>query len=626
MKLSSKINVNDTSDVDFRIKGALLVTAPNGNDLWFVGENQKINWTATGTVNPVKIEVSNGSGWETINASVIGIEGTNSYNWTVFSNASESCLIRVSDARGGFSDVNDTSNNTFYIRPQINVTEPQTGANVPAYVANTTAIRWTATGTTVDTVNIEYSANNGQNWTTFATNVNVNNGSNYLWPLTPSSKTTDGFIRVSDSDNPNVNGSSGKFNIIGNILLNSPNGGQLWSVVSTHPITWTSTAVDFVNVSFSVNNGSSWIPLNSTVPAGYNNVTWTISNSTQVTDRAVIKLEDADNPAVVFDTSNATFNITPVFDITAPESGAPVVAEEPYNINWTTNGSNIGNVILQYSTDDGSTWKYIIPDGDHSVSSTPPFYWSSANGSILSSQCQMRITYLNNSQVNNTGSSWFYIRGNITVTRPDDPSGLTWKIGTIEDITWTQKGNITKVDIKYSNDSGGNWSTIESAFPVPSNHTYQWNITNAYQPSYQQGLIKILDNTPGVGNVNDTSDNAFTLQGKLTLNSPTNQSTVYTYDASLTNTTITWSKLGNIKKVMLRYSTNNGTSYPNTIQRNDTNSSYVWTIPDAIGTGLKVNVTDEANSNVFNESNYSFAIKGSIQVISPNTNVSWTRG
>ena len=51
---SATIDVNDTSNSAFKIKGNVNVTVPNtGNEIWYVNGSAAINWTANGTVNPV---------------------------------------------------------------------------------------------------------------------------------------------------------------------------------------------------------------------------------------------------------------------------------------------------------------------------------------------------------------------------------------------------------------------------------------------------------------------------------------------------------------------------------------------------------------------------------------------
>ena len=56
------------------------------------------------------------------------------------------------------------------------------------------------------------------------------------------------------------------------------------------------------------------------------------------------------------------------------------------------------------------------------------------------------------------------------------------------------------------------------------------------------------------------------------------------------------------------------------------NLSYSWTVPDKIGTQLKVKITDLGDATVIDESNANFTIKGSVTVGLPNGGETWIVG
>jgi hypothetical protein len=49
-------------------------------------------------------------------------------------------------------------------------------------------------------------------------------------------------VQVYDVDNTSIVGVSGVFNIVGNLSITSPLGGEQWAVGAAHNITWTSSA------------------------------------------------------------------------------------------------------------------------------------------------------------------------------------------------------------------------------------------------------------------------------------------------------------------------------------------------------------------------------------------------
>jgi hypothetical protein len=90
----------------------VLVTAPNGGELYAVGDNTNITWQSSG-VSTVTIELSvnNGQSWSTIASGVSASSG--SYAWTVPNNTSTTCLIRINGSLK--SGTSDESNNVFTI-------------------------------------------------------------------------------------------------------------------------------------------------------------------------------------------------------------------------------------------------------------------------------------------------------------------------------------------------------------------------------------------------------------------------------------------------------------------------------------------------------------------------------
>jgi len=620
------IEVNDTSNATFKVKGSVVVTAPNGGEIWYVNDtNRQIRWSSVGTVSPVKIEYStdNGGNWVVITDNYTGAEGANVYNWTPVPDLkSEECLIKISDNRTAFiTEVTDVSNTSFSVRPIINVTQPASGQNV---IVNsvTTPIRWTYTGTQLSTVNVDYSLDGGTNWTAIASGVAASAGNTYIWPTVPATTSLNGKVRIVDSTNSQVYGYSPTFNIVGALRIVAPNGGEHYKVGSNQSVTWVATSVTSVQAYYSLNNGSAWNAIGSPVAAANGTVAWDIDNNTQVSNAALVKIEDVSNPTVVNDVANATFDVVGVFDITHPESGDVVIAEDAYNITWAKKGIGLNNVILQYSTDYGNNWTNIITTGNNTVPNTGTYFWPSVPADVLSHYCKIRITDPSNAYANDTGAGYFDLRGSVSVTRPT--GGESWDMATIENITWSKKGNIPTVDISYSYNNGTNWTTLATGI-TGSNLIWPWNITAGYQTT-TQGKIKVADSlNPDV--VYDISQGTFGIKGKLTITAPNDPGVVLTYNAAPYS--ITWAKFGTIANVNLSYSTDGGLTYPNAIANNvnvTSGTPYSWGIPDAIGVNLSVKIVDVDNPAVTDVSNNTFAVKGDVLVVSPNGNENWLKG
>ncbi len=90
------------------------------------------------------------------------------------------------------------------------------------------------------------------------------------------------------------------------VTVTAPNGGQTWSVGSSHNITWTSQCLDNVKIEYSTNNGSNWTVEIASTAAGPGTYSWTIPN--EPSDECLVRVSDADDGSPN-DVSNAVFSI-----------------------------------------------------------------------------------------------------------------------------------------------------------------------------------------------------------------------------------------------------------------------------------------------------------------------------
>jgi hypothetical protein len=163
-------------------------------------------------------------------------------------------------------------------------------------------------------VNIQYSTDNGTNWSTIFNGwCGVGNNA-YLWtvPNTPSNQC---IVRITDTNNSLAfDQSDSVFTILAlpTINVTSPNGYETWQVGMSSHITWNSTDVNDVQIDYSINNGNSWIPIINSTPASAGDYLWTVPNTPSTHCR--VKITNVSNPAIN-DISNNNFTITPAVGI-----------------------------------------------------------------------------------------------------------------------------------------------------------------------------------------------------------------------------------------------------------------------------------------------------------------------
>jgi hypothetical protein len=160
--------------------------------------------------------------------------------------------------------------------------------------------------------------------------------------------------------------------------------------------------------------------------------------------------------------------------VTSPNGGETLITGSTSSITWNSTG-NISSVMIDLSTDNGSTWSTIIPstanDGEYSwiVPDTP------------STQCLVRIRDALDGNPSDTGDAVFSIAKTpaIQVTSPN--GGESWMTGATHNITWQSEGSVGDVSIELSTDNGSTWSTIISS--TANDGEYSWTVPDT--PSTQ---------------------------------------------------------------------------------------------------------------------------------------------
>ncbi|MCC6651914.1 MAG: SMP-30/gluconolactonase/LRE family protein, partial [Candidatus Eisenbacteria bacterium] len=138
------------------------------------------------------------------------------------------------------------------------------------------AIAWGSVN--VANVDIEYSVDGGATWLPVASNVPAA-AQAYAWTV-PSTPTTQGLVRVTDSSNPALTDqSNAPFTIsvpVASVALVSPNGLQQWPAGSQRKILFTSANLANVRIEVSANGGGSWTEVVASAPAASGSYLWDV--------------------------------------------------------------------------------------------------------------------------------------------------------------------------------------------------------------------------------------------------------------------------------------------------------------------------------------------------------------
>ncbi|MBN2411308.1 hypothetical protein JXQ31_06415 [candidate division KSB1 bacterium] len=218
---------NNVDDYTLRAQ-QIFVTSPAGGESWVVGSAHDITWNISDFSADVKIEYSTDSGttWTTIAASTAN-DGT--YSWTIPNTPSTNCLVRISDAADGFPwGISPGTFEITSVAQTITVTSPNGGESWAA--SSVHDITWTSSGG-ITNVAIMYSADNGTTWSTVI--ASTPNDGTHSWTL-PASNTSQGLIKVQDTDGTPSDVSNAVFNITTSsvtLSIQSASGEQSETVI-----------------------------------------------------------------------------------------------------------------------------------------------------------------------------------------------------------------------------------------------------------------------------------------------------------------------------------------------------------------------------------------------------------
>jgi len=284
--------------------------------------------------------------------------------------------------------------------------------------------------------------------------------------------------------------------------------------------------------------------------------------------------------------------------VTSPNGGENWFVNSQQNITWTS--SNVNNVNIDYSTNNGGAWLNIASSVPASNGS---YNWTIPN--TPSTECIVRVSSSSVGSVFDISDNVFTIVPLVTVTSPN--GGEDWMTGEQHDITWTSQV-ITDVAIDYSTDSGTNWISVVASTPASSG-SYNWTVPTT--PS-TDCLVRISDASNA--SINDVSDGTFTITAApnpmVTVTAPNGGESWI----AGTNHQITWT-YQDITNVKIEYSTDNGSTWLVVIAlRPAIYGSYNWNVSNTPSTQCLVRISDVDNAAVNDVSDGTFTIEETVSV------------
>ncbi|MBE0672642.1 MAG: hypothetical protein IH588_18860, partial [Anaerolineales bacterium] len=471
--------------------------------------------------------------------------------------------------------------------------------------ASTRTIAWQSQN--VNLLTIAFSADNGATWQTVNAAYPAT-AQSYDW-VVPAQPTTQGRIRLSDSENPAVFALSGLFTIPEPfITLVQP--GTLHTG-NAYAIQWQSSCIFTLNISLSADGGNSWTTLFSSVNALLRYKIWPLPATP---GEYLLRLSDAANPEMTavsepftimempamntakfrggsYDGYSALSNLPPELAITFPTGGELLQGSTLQTIRWERR--NTGRIIILHSLDGGVTWSDTI---QHNYPAEALQYgWTVPN--TPTTAARIRLVSLDQPGLESESNDFTIPDALLLITNAFGQLAT----GTPYPVFWSS-ASVSKVNLAYSSDGGSNWTTFAQNVPalqgfknwtVPASTDQArikiWDADNPYLSDETD--IFVISNLPEAnpakyrGGSYDGYSALSNLPAELAITFPAGGETL---NGSAVQT-IRWERQ-NTGRIKILLSFDGGLTWNDTIQHNYPAEAlqYAWTVPNTASTAARI--------------------------------------
>lgn len=414
--------VGDYDNVSVIVKPVpFAFTSPILSQVISVGKSFDIKWHLIDqTIQKVKIELRTSSGISVIVENHPAVSGK--YTWQVPESlvGVESAVLIISDAsapnyRAHMPDLR------FKIKQEFELQFPSNSRVIKA--GSTQVIKWRSLN--ISSVKIEYTIEDqlyhfGDEWREIAT---VNSTTfpeyqgNYQWNTPNYVSAKKMILRFTDPNEATFIAYSDTFSVAPLEIIPTWPTNTNWNVGSTYQIKWKSVNVDTVNIDYSTNEGTSWLPIISNLKnyfayspyedGGNNTYDWVIQNTPS--NSVKVRIRYFHDPSTFAEMTNPITIQVPYLELTYPKDGDKLVSGSEIYILWQKR--NIDGVKVEYSSDNGLTWKLIENNVYPNAAK-----WQVPNETIT--ECKIRVSVLGCSTVYSQSTQPFSVL-------PKTPPSLT---------------------------------------------------------------------------------------------------------------------------------------------------------------------------------------------------------
>lgn len=588
----------------------VMVTSPNGGEVWEEDTEYTITWTSANEVgSDVRIELYQSAtrvdtiAWQTPNDGM--------YSWTVptFLDDANDYQVRIAGITSAASDYSD-SDFTITCEPAITVTSPDGGES---WTAGTThVITWTSEGCGERDVMIELRYLTVVHTITQATQ---NDGS-FSWmippdiPIMPSCRI---WIHTTDASASDSSDEDFAISVSDFIEVTSPNGGEAWGLNTDQMITWTAPYAPGSEVRIELYRFTSFYRL--IVPDTENDgsYSWAIGDDIPPDNNYKIRIIFSG----MIDNSDDYFEMgwVPTITVWEPEDGELWYTSTAEMIAWFSEndpGTDV-RIDLYLETTPVLTIVSSTPnDGLHP--------WAIPADIAAANEYRIKVSSTSSSASDfSDGYFTIELQPRITVTSPS--SGESWEMGSTQTITWTSEndpGNDVRIELYRV---GAPVMGIVASTPNDGSHSWTIPTSLTAATSYQ---IKISSTTTSTTGYSAPFSIVSPPPPIITITSP---SSGESWEAGSTQT-ITWTSEnnpGDLRIELYRL----GVLVSTIIASTPDDGSHPWTLPSDLvpNTGYQIRITSLSTSYYGQSPPFTITSPPPvISVLSPNGGEVWWVG
>jgi hypothetical protein len=448
-------HIFDDSDDYFFIRPTFALIAPNGGEVFQVGDKTKIVWRTVGTIGNVELRYSTDSGATYPVANLIASDlpqESSPYRWKMPDAVGSRIKVRVASVND--ESIADASDKNLTIKQTLELVAPKGGEEWRAETYEN--IKWRRFGERMGKLKLSYSTGDGKDDYPNTIAVDVDSGDlSYSWRI-PDAISKKVRVKIASQKDPKTyDVSQEAFSIRPRIVLSTPVGSEIWHAGDSQNITWTTYGtVDKVSLYYSLDSGRNYDHM---IAGGVSNLDgyfWDVPSI--ISAKARIKVEDFSDSRV-FSSSKKDFAIKEKIVLTSPEGKEVWFVGQTRKITWNAFGA-IGNVAIRYSEDGGKTFPAanIITPEEGVLASQGAFDWTVPD--IIGSDLAVRVGSVFDRHVADESGDSFEVKGVLDLIWPE--GGDVFSIGSSQKIRWQSKGSLGDLTIRYSDDSGKSFEHI----------------------------------------------------------------------------------------------------------------------------------------------------------------------